>query len=69
MPTKTPTPKNPTKRRLIGLDPGLRFMGWGVVDMVGNKLVHIANGTVASDAKLSLAERLLELENGFVCGV
>ena len=72
MPTKTPAPKKlakrPESRRLIGLDPGLRFMGWGVVDMVGNKLVHIANGTVASDAKLSLAERLLQLENG-LCAV
>jgi crossover junction endodeoxyribonuclease RuvC len=51
-------------RRLIGLDPGLRFLGWGVVDMSGTKLKHIANGSVRSDAKLSLAERLLQLEQG-----
>ena len=53
-----------TTRRLIGLDPGLRFTGWGVVDMHGSKLTHVANGAVRSDAKLSLAERLLQLEQG-----
>ena len=52
------------KRRLIGLDPGLRFTGWGVVDMHGTKLTHIANGAVRSDASLSLAERLLQLDEG-----
>ena len=67
MPTTMPTPKNPA-RRLIGLDPGLRFTGWGVVDMVGNKLSHIANGAVASDAKLSLPERLVQIEAG-LCAV
>ncbi len=55
-----------TPRRLIGLDPGLRFTGWGVVDLKGSKLTHIANGSVRSDAKLSLAERLLQLEQGLV---
>ncbi len=51
-------------QRLIGLDPGLRFTGWGVVDMRGTKLTHIANGAVRSDAKKPLAERLVELETG-----
>lgn len=51
-------------RRLIGLDPGLRFTGWGVVDMCGTKLTHIANGSVRSDAKFTLPERLLQLEQG-----
>ena len=57
---------NGNPRRLIGLDPGLRFTGWGVVDMNGTKLTHIANGSVRSDAKLSLAERLLQLETGLL---
>ncbi len=30
--------------RVMGLDPGLRAMGWGVVDVTGSKLVHVANG-------------------------
>lgn len=53
-----------TTRRLIGLDPGLRFTGWGIVDMRGSKLTHIANGAVRSNAKNPLAERLVELESG-----
>lgn len=47
--------------RLIGLDPGLRRSGWGVIEVEGNKLVHIASGAVTSDAKASLAERLSQL--------
>lgn len=30
--------------RVMGLDPGLRALGWGVVDVSGSKLVHVANG-------------------------
>jgi len=50
--------------RLLGLDPGLRATGWGVIDVSGNRLTHVANGTITSDAKLSLAARLVELERG-----
>jgi len=52
--------------RLLGLDPGLRAMGWGVIDVTGNRLSHVANGTVTSSSKLSLAERLVQLEEGLV---
>ncbi len=47
--------------RLIGLDPGLRRTGWGVIEVSGNRLTHVANGTVGSEAALSLAERLSQL--------
>ena len=50
--------------RLIGLDPGLRQTGWGVVAMKDNRLTHIANGTVSSNSKFSLAERLRQLHDG-----
>ena len=50
--------------RLIGLDPGLRKSGWGVVAMRDKRLTHIANGTVSSNSKLSLAERLRQLHDG-----
>ena len=30
--------------RVLGIDPGLRNMGWGIIDVNGNKLTHIANG-------------------------
>ncbi|MGI9392957.1 MAG: crossover junction endodeoxyribonuclease RuvC [Parvibaculales bacterium] len=52
------------KKRICGLDPGLRFLGWGVVEMEGSKITHIGNGTIASSADKSLGERLVELEGG-----
>jgi len=51
-------------RRIIGFDPGLRMTGWGVVEMVRGKLVHIANGSISSNARFTLAERLLQLDEG-----
>ncbi|WP_262690876.1 crossover junction endodeoxyribonuclease RuvC [Kordiimonas aestuarii] len=50
--------------RLLGLDPGLQKTGWGIVESVGTNLRHIANGTVTSNSKMSLAERLVELAEG-----
>lgn len=50
--------------RLLGLDPGLRHTGWGVVDMAGNRLTYVADGTVHSNSERSLAERLVELHDG-----
>lgn len=50
--------------RLLGLDPGLRNTGWGIVESVGTRLSHVANGVVKSDPKKSLAERLVELSDG-----
>jgi crossover junction endodeoxyribonuclease RuvC len=47
--------------RLIGLDPGLRHTGWGVIDMSGQHLKYVADGVVKSDATKSLADRLGEL--------
>jgi crossover junction endodeoxyribonuclease RuvC len=32
--------------RLIGLDPGLRLTGWGVIEVDGNRLRHVAHGVV-----------------------
>ncbi len=50
--------------RLIGLDPGLRKTGWGVISVKGNRLSHIADGVIQSDQKLTLAERLKQLREG-----
>jgi len=47
--------------RLLGLDPGLRITGWGVIESDGYRLRHVAHGVVKSDEKLSLAERLDQL--------
>lgn len=50
--------------RLLGLDPGLRVTGWGVIDVTGNRLVWVADGVVRSTPDASLAERLVELHRG-----
>jgi crossover junction endodeoxyribonuclease RuvC len=50
--------------RVIGLDPGLRRTGWGVIETEGNRLRHLANGVVPSDSARSLAERLVQLHEG-----
>lgn len=47
--------------RVLGVDPGLRNMGWGVVDTDGVRLRHVANGVCKSDDKASLGERLAAL--------
>ncbi len=46
--------------RVIGIDPGLRRTGWGVVDANGSKITHVANGVCASEGD-DLSERLLSL--------
>lgn len=50
--------------RVLGLDPGLRVTGWGIVDSDGSRLRHVADGVIKSDATLSLAERLVQLHEG-----
>ena len=47
--------------RILGLDPGLRRTGWGVVAISGSRLTHIAHGVIAPDAALPLAGRLLAI--------
>ena len=49
---------------IIGLDPGLRTTGWGVIDARGNNLHHIAHGAVSSVATETLAERLRQIHIG-----
>ena len=46
--------------RVIGIDPGLRNLGWGVIDTDGNKIRHVANGILHSTGA-DLAARLLSL--------
>jgi crossover junction endodeoxyribonuclease RuvC len=47
--------------RILGLDPGLGRMGWGVIDMTGTRLSHVAHGVFTSDPKTQLAARLMVL--------
>lgn len=46
---------------IIGLDPGLGCTGWGAIAAEGNRLSHVANGQVRTDARTPLPDRLLEL--------
>lgn len=50
--------------RILGLDPGLRKTGWGIVVSEGTKLSFIACGVVESDEKQALADRLRQLHEG-----
>jgi crossover junction endodeoxyribonuclease RuvC len=50
--------------RIIGIDPGLRRTGWGVIEVEGSRLSFVACGCVESNDKLSLAERLRQLHAG-----
>jgi crossover junction endodeoxyribonuclease RuvC len=49
--------------RILGLDPGLRHTGWGVITLEGTKLGYVACGVVTSDGDLSLALRLKQLHD------
>jgi crossover junction endodeoxyribonuclease RuvC len=44
--------------RILGIDPGLRHTGWGVIELAGMRLTHIAHGVISVDPKLEMAERL-----------
>jgi len=50
--------------RFLGLDPGLTVTGWGVVDVTGNELRHVADGVVKPDASASMGARLRALHEG-----
>ena len=50
--------------RIIGIDPGLRRTGWGVIIADGNRLAYVACGSVATNDRDSLAERLVSIHDG-----
>ena len=53
--------------RVMGLDPGLRALGWGVVDVSGSRLSHVANGVIRTETG-DLGARLARLFEE-LCGV
>jgi crossover junction endodeoxyribonuclease RuvC len=55
--------------RILGIDPGLRRTGWGIVSVEGTRLTYVASGLVTSSEELSLAERLRELHEGLTATV
>jgi crossover junction endodeoxyribonuclease RuvC len=50
--------------RIIGIDPGLRRTGWGIVESDGIRLAYVASGLVTSDGEGELAYRLRDLYDG-----
>nr|Q07H95.1 RecName: Full=Crossover junction endodeoxyribonuclease RuvC; AltName: Full=Holliday junction nuclease RuvC; AltName: Full=Holliday junction resolvase RuvC [Rhodopseudomonas palustris BisA53] len=57
-------PPNRQPVRILGIDPGLRRTGWGVIESEGNRLVFIGCGSVEPPDTLPLAERLLAIHRG-----
>ncbi len=54
----------PRATRILGLDPGLRRTGWGVIERDGSRLSFIECGVVTSDSEMALADRLVALHEG-----
>ena len=55
---------NPAPIRILGIDPGLRNTGWGLIECTGSRLAFLACGSVHSNDKLDLADRLRQLHEG-----
>ncbi|WP_310618881.1 crossover junction endodeoxyribonuclease RuvC [Flexibacterium corallicola] len=50
--------------RILGVDPGLRFTGWGLIEAQGNRLGFVGSGTITSNSNYDLASRLKQLYDG-----
>jgi crossover junction endodeoxyribonuclease RuvC len=50
--------------RILGIDPGLRRTGWGVVAIDGNRLCFLACGSLTTDDRAALADRLVTIHDG-----
>jgi crossover junction endodeoxyribonuclease RuvC len=53
-----------TPTLILGIDPGLRFTGWGLVQSDGNRLRHMADGVIATDAGQPVPDRLRAIYEG-----
>ena len=53
----------PAPVRVIGIDPGTRHLGWGVVERQGSRTTHIAHGVVDTDESRPLCDRLVEIDD------
>ena len=52
--------------RILGIDPGLRRTGWGVIESDGNRLIHIACGLLETSERAELGARLLAIHDGLI---
>ncbi len=49
---------------VLGVDPGSRNVGWGILEVLGTRIVHVAHGIVRANEERPLSERLLEIDDG-----
>jgi crossover junction endodeoxyribonuclease RuvC len=52
--------------RILGIDPGLRRTGWGLIEVDGNRLIHIACGSLETSERAGLGARLLAIHDGLI---
>jgi crossover junction endodeoxyribonuclease RuvC len=52
--------------RILGIDPGLRRTGWGLIEADGNRLIHIACGSLETNERADLGNRLLAIHDGLI---
>jgi len=50
--------------RILGIDPGLRRTGWGLVEANGNRLIYVACGSVETSERAALGPRLVVIYDG-----
>ncbi|MGZ3417265.1 MAG: crossover junction endodeoxyribonuclease RuvC [Polyangiales bacterium] len=49
---------------VLGIDPGSRHMGWGVLEVLGTRITHVAHGIVHAEEGAPLVDRLLDIDDG-----
>ena len=52
--------------RILGIDPGLRRTGWGMIEIAGNRLSYLGCGSVTTNDRDDLATRLLAIHDGLM---
>jgi crossover junction endodeoxyribonuclease RuvC len=52
--------------RILGIDPGLRRTGWGLVDIEGNRLMFVACGCINTNERMAVPQRLVEIHEGLL---
>ncbi len=52
--------------RILGIDPGLRHTGWGLIEADGNRLIYVACGSVETSDRAELSIRLLAIHDGLI---
>ncbi len=50
--------------RILGIDPGLRRTGWGLIEVDGNRLIHVACGSLETSDRAELGLRLVAIHDG-----